>query len=530
MVDKSSERKITIQLVSAKLCNSVHSRTTTTMSDDKAHAPATSCAAIRPSIECEDNYSTHIRQLTHKLETLVEQRDTLQLEIAAQESRKSGALDKQKTYYEGLLRETEEHAARELREQETELKNLYSRIGIIRNDNQELNRQVGEYSENWDQCMSEKQSAIAVRDTALRQVKDLEARLQRAEEDFEGIDREMQEQTDRMERASEDATQLLADMRVEREIRQRMEDDIESLQEQLRGKEASITRLNEQIICLQDELRSAMETATPLISPLNTTFNPPEHVAKKRLRIKRRSAITAFSMSESGATSTAGNPAEDDASFETIINQPLRGETIPVGLSLSRRRKGQYMQSSASISSLCSLGTAASSTWGHQICTDPGGFSDESQDLSSMVTWPGSAGCSYSPAHESASNLQSWHRQLSLMSHEESPSPLMLTSGPEPIEPKDSSSEHRLSWTWLMQWLLKVALMVVMMAVTMAETRQYGEWKRANGTSRAMYVGAEAEQWLVGMTGGRAGWGVLSPSGVPERPSRWPLSVNPDRL
>lgn len=497
------------------------------MSDDKAHAPATSCAAIRPSIECEDNYSTHIRQLTHKLETLVEQRDTLQLEIAAQEIGKSGALDEQRAYYEGLLRETEEYAARELQEQEAELKNLHSRIGIIRNDNQELNRQVGEYSENWDQCMSEKQSAIADRDTALRQVKDLESRLQRAEEDFEGIDREMREQTDRMESVSEDATQLLA---VERKVRQRMEDDIESMQEQLRGKEAIIARLNEQITCLQDELRSAMETATPLISPLNTTFNPPEHVAKKRLRIKRQSAITAFSMSESGATSPAGNPAKDDASFEALNNQPLKGETMPVGLSLSRRRNGQYMQSSASISSLCSLGTAASSTWGHQICTDPGGFSDESQYLSSMVTWPGSAGCSYSPAHESASNWQPRHRQLSLMSHEESSSPLMITSGSEPIEPKDSSSEHRLSWTWLMQWLLRVALMVVMMTVTMAETRQYWEWKRANGTSRAMYVGAEAEQWLVGMTGGRAGWGVLSPSGVPERPSRWPLSVNPDRL
>ena len=500
------------------------------MPDDKADASATRCAVVGASIDCEENLSAQIRQLTYELETLVEQRNTLQLEIAAQESGKSGALEKQKAYYEGLLRETEEHAARELQEQETELKNLHSKIGSIRNDNQELNRQVGEYSENWDQCMSEKQSAIAVRDTALRQVKDLEARLQRAEEDFEAIDREMQEQTDRMERASEDATQLLADIRVEREIRQRMGDDIEGMQEQLRGKETSIICLNGQIIRLQNELRLATETDTPVISPLDTISSPLEHVAKKRLRIKRQSAVTAFSIPKAGATSLAGNLAEDDASFEALINQPLRGETIPIGFSVSRRSTGQYTQSPASISSLYSPRTVASNTWRHPTCTDSGCFSDEGQYLSSVVTWPGSTGCSYSPARESPSSQQPWDAHLSLMSHGESKSPLMTTSSTKPEGPKDSVSKYRLSWIWLIRWLSKMALMAVMMTVTMAEARQYWEWKSANGTSRAMYVGAEAERWLVGLTRGIAARDVLCQSGVPERPSRWPLSLNSDEL
>ncbi|KAH7037301.1 uncharacterized protein B0I36DRAFT_64094 [Microdochium trichocladiopsis] len=340
-----------------------------------------------------------INQLMTELEALLDQRDSLhQQEMETQKTESCRVLDGQREYYQSLLRETEEHAARALREQQVELEGLRGKVASMRGDNQELGRQIAEFTENWDECVDEKGAAVVARDRALSRVLELEEKLRRAEQDFRGIDRELKEQADRMEEAEHDAKQMSAAIRAETELCRRVQDELDAVREQLLAKDESIDSLNGQILDLQSRMSIDRSTGTPSVSPFttisqsegkpapatdNNNNNKPE--SRRRLRIKRHIAgQSLMSELESTAAALPGAHGHKPPDVEST-GQPWEfsdyahcegwgaDTTMP-----------DWPSGYSSLRSTCSTRSRSSTP---PALSDAGDFTEESRLLSSSSAW-----------------------------------------------------------------------------------------------------------------------------------------------
>ncbi|KAJ1335957.1 CAP-Gly domain-containing linker protein 1 [Microdochium nivale] len=457
-----------------------------------------------------------------------------------------------------MLSDTEDSAQREIQRQQTELSQLRIKVTELRNENQELNRQVTEYADNWDGCVDEKQLAIAGHETATRQVHMLEEKLRRADKDFDGISQEMKDQSDRLEKAEDNARQTMSTfVQTQAELLASMELEIAKLQEQTRLKDDSIRHLVSQVSDLQHlAVVPGSTTNTPDISP-NTTITQTHIVPHEdgrrvtslgRPRINRRPGISLFTELESiyaGSFGEGCNFANEESNGDTVCEsfgtsphdemqagsldhncdaaaQADDIESLPDSMGLCRSR---------SIGSSWSLSTSDDNS-GTGPLSDAGDFSREVRLLSSPlsppdeklpmehcikpipINWTGPAESRHAPL------LEAWHSQQDA---EESGQAPAATSKDRLVQAAKPPQIRRWvigkgQWVWAGHCLLIFALVMI----CLAEGAQYQAWRSANGVSRAMYVSAETEQWCFRMPSAGAAWDLLSSNGLPGRPSRWP--------
>ncbi|KXJ93892.1 hypothetical protein Micbo1qcDRAFT_231510 [Microdochium bolleyi] len=502
----------------------------------------------------------HIDKLTKKPHATTKQHDPREREKEQQKAELDAALDRQKSYYEDMLLQTENSAEQELQRHKAELRSLHAKNNELRNKNLELAKQVAEYANNWDECVDAKQLAINNHETAKRQVHVLEGKLRRAESDFDGIDRELRDQTARMEHANEDAKKrIAAAFGSEMELRWTTELQVGRLQEHLRLRDHRIRSLTDQLTELQMRAVVAASTGTtPSISPYTTMSRTDEAPIRDgifgaswgRLRSKRRPRISLLAELESlsapslGAWSdSADEESEGDSGWEfseypefdkkeskfhprdgKAVWGADRAEISTDSMSLLRSEPSGARRPFSSSDDSSSI---------VDPCSDASDFTDESQVSSSPsspldvqisstkhciepgpINWVERDRLRHTPVFEA---------QHSQQDTDESGRPVVPVGSTALLQAaKTPNGSWWFAGTRQRAWLAHYVLLVALAVAFLAETAQYRAWTSANSVSRAMYVAAEAEQWCFRVPSADAAWDLLSPSEMPGRPSRWP--------